>query len=103
MFACRLDLVASAYGFCRSDAKTDDHYFLGFPSYWNIVALYLFCLKLSAFLSSIAIITLALMVFTRLKFIYPSRTRPLRRLTLILSTIWGILVFVILLELPNPN
>jgi len=28
-----LPLLASSYQFCRVDAKTDDHYFLGFPSY----------------------------------------------------------------------
>ena len=33
-------VLASCYQFCRSDAKTDDHFFLGFPSYWNIVAFY---------------------------------------------------------------
>ena len=26
-------LLASSYQFCRTDAKTDDHFFLGFPSY----------------------------------------------------------------------
>ena len=35
-----LPLVASCFQFCRTDAKTDDHFFLGFPSYWNIVAFY---------------------------------------------------------------
>src|SRR5437762_3256853 len=34
-------LLASAYGFCQVAAKTDDGYFLGFPSYWNIIAFYL--------------------------------------------------------------
>jgi phosphatidylglycerophosphate synthase len=42
-FAASLAILASAYGFSRDDAKTADHYFLGFPSYWNLVALYLFC------------------------------------------------------------
>src|SRR5207245_2607747 len=37
-------VLASAYGFCRTDAKTADHYFTGFPSYWNIVAFYLYTL-----------------------------------------------------------
>src|SRR2546426_826380 len=31
-------LLASMYGFCQTSAKTDDGYFLGFPSYWNIIA-----------------------------------------------------------------
>ena len=32
------------YGFCQVQAKTDDGYFLGFPSLWNVVALYLYVL-----------------------------------------------------------
>ena len=35
-------LLSSAYGFGSTDAKTSDHFFTGFPSYWNIVALYLY-------------------------------------------------------------
>src|SRR5438105_4852514 len=35
-------LLSSAYGFGSADAKTADHFFTGFPSYWNIVALYLY-------------------------------------------------------------
>src|SRR5580765_7856506 len=38
-------LLASIYGFCQTTAKTDDGYFLGFPSYWNIVAFYLYLLE----------------------------------------------------------
>src|SRR5215471_9287648 len=33
-----LPLIASAYGFCQKQAKTSDSFFLGFPSYWNIMA-----------------------------------------------------------------
>ena len=39
-----LPLLASAYGFSQVNVKTDDGFFLGFPSYWNIVAYYLFVL-----------------------------------------------------------
>src|SRR5204862_6115517 len=35
-----LPLLASAYGFSRANAKTADGFFLGFPSYWNVVAFY---------------------------------------------------------------
>ena len=43
-----LPLLASAYGFCQVEAKTDDGYFLGFPSLWNVVAFYLYVLPLPA-------------------------------------------------------
>lgn len=42
-----MSLLASCYQFCRSDAKTDDHFFVGFPSYWNIAAFYLIALGAS--------------------------------------------------------
>lgn len=38
-------LLASAFGFSRREAKTADGFFLGFPSYWNVVAFYLFFLR----------------------------------------------------------
>src|SRR4029079_12313689 len=42
-----LPLLASSYQFCRTDAKTADHFFLGFPSYWNVVAFYVVVLSLN--------------------------------------------------------
>lgn len=39
-----LVVLTSAYQFCQVDAKTADHYFKGWPSYWNVLALYLFLL-----------------------------------------------------------
>src|SRR5215212_9171762 len=37
-----LPLLASAFGFAQVQAKIDDEgFFVGFPSYWNIIAFYL--------------------------------------------------------------
>jgi phosphatidylcholine synthase len=44
-------LLASAFGFSRREAKTADGFFLGFPSYWNVVAFYLFFLRPPPWLS----------------------------------------------------
>ena len=41
-------VLASAYGFSQTEAKTEDGYFLGFPSYWNIVAFYIYVLRVPA-------------------------------------------------------
>ncbi len=53
-------LLSSAYGFNRTDAKTEDHYFLGFPSYWNIVALYLFVVRWPPHVNAIILLVLAI-------------------------------------------
>lgn len=96
-------MVASGYGFCHVDAKTDDNYFRGFPSYWNLVAFYLFCLGLGPLANAIIVTVLAVMVFIPIKFIYPNRTSPLRALTLTLAVIWGVLTLAMLPALPRSN
>src|SRR4051812_19385508 len=62
--ACLLaPLVASAYGFCQVSAKTEDGYFLGFPSYWNIIAFYLYVLHPPAWFNVGILTFFALMTF----------------------------------------
>lgn len=98
-----LVMIASAYGFSRTDAKTEDHYFLGFPSYWNLVAFYLFCLGFSPVINAAIILLLTLMVFVPIKYIYPSRTELMRPLTLTLAAIWAVATVAMLPALPHPN
>ena len=62
--ACAICL-ASAYQFCQADAKTDDNYFTGFPSYWNIAALYLLALGLKPS-QNLAIIAVLLVILWQL-------------------------------------
>src|SRR5205085_390690 len=69
-----LPLVASAFGFSRVAAKTEDGYFLGFPSYWNIVAFYLYFLTPPAAVSIAGIVTLAVLPFVPASFL--SRPNP---------------------------
>ena len=83
-----LPVLASAYGFSRSDAKTEDHFFLGFPSYWNVVAIYAYLLQLDASLALWIVLGLSAAVFVPLRYIYPSRTRALRPLTLSVLGLW---------------
>ncbi|HJU27535.1 MAG TPA: hypothetical protein VJ718_00080 [Candidatus Binataceae bacterium] len=96
-------MIASAYGFCRVDAKTEDNYFLGFPSYWNLVALYLYCLALPTAINELIVIVLGSMVFVPIKYIYPSRTEPMRPLTLALAAIWAVVTVAMLPEIPKPD
>ena len=98
-----LVMVASAYGFSRLDAKTTDHYFRGFPSYWNLVALYLFCLGFAPATNATIVVLLALMVFVPIKYIYPNRTELMRPLTLSLAAIWSVATVAMLPMLPRPN
>jgi phosphatidylcholine synthase len=98
-----LVMLASAYGFCQIDAKTEDNYFLGFPSYWNLVAFYLFCLRFPPLVNTAIVIAFAALVFVPIKYIYPSRTLPLRPLTITLGIVWGVVTVAMLPALPAVN
>ncbi len=69
-------LIASAYGFCQSRAKTDDA-FVGFPSYWNIISLYFFVFEPSPEVILGVLGFLSVMVFVPIHYVYPTRTRML--------------------------
>ncbi len=69
-------VLASAIGFARVDAKTEDDFFLGFPSYWNILAIYLWLFGLGPAVSTIWIVGLSIAVFVPLKYLYPSKLEP---------------------------
>lgn len=98
--AC-LALLASAYRFCHADAKTADHYFTGFPSYWNIVALYLYVFAWGPAACAALTFGLALLVFAPLRFLYPSRMAWMRASTVGLGLVWAVAVAAILLMLPE--
>ena len=93
-------LLSSAYGFNREDAKTSDHFFTGFPSYWNIVVFYLFIARLPAWINAAILVALAVMVFVPIRYLYPSRGAAYQRLTNVLGVIWAVLMLIMLWQFP---
>ena len=87
-------LLASAYGFCQAAAKTPDFFFTGFPSYWNIVAFYLYALQLPPWLNGLLLCVLSILVFVPIRYIYPTRTVRFRSLTNVLVAFWVIVLLV---------
>ena len=94
-------LLSSGYGFSTTDAKTEDYFFTGFPSYWNIVALYLYAARLAPSLNAIILLVLSALVFVRIGYVYPTRTPILRGLTIALCVVWGLMILAIILMLPD--
>jgi phosphatidylcholine synthase len=101
LWLAALPLIASAYGFCQRDAKTADFFFLGFPSYWNIVGFYLYVLKTPLWVNAFLLIILAILVFVPIKYIYPSRSPRWRLQTNFLGALWGIALCFIVYRLPE--
>ena len=97
-----LPLLASAYGFCQAAAKTDDGYFLGFPSYWNLIVFYLYILQpLSGWVSVAMLAGFAVLTFVPVRYLYTTQRGRLNRLTNILAGAWAGLALYILWLLPD--
>lgn len=96
-------LLSSLFGFVSEDAKTEDHFFTGFPSYWNIAVLYLVVLGLSRILNAVMLLMLSALVFVRIGYVYPTRTTTARTLTVILGLVWSVMMMVLILQLPTPQ
>ena len=78
-------MLSSMYGFVAPDAKSSDHFFTGFPSYWNIVVLYLLLFQVSRYQRDRA----ADLQRARIRpdrLCLPTRTPTLRALTLVLGS-----------------
>src|SRR5215471_10605300 len=94
-------LLSSMYGFVAPDAKTADGFFTGFPSYWNIVVLYLLLFHVPPGWNAVILLVLSGLIFVRIRYVYPSRTPTFRTLTLTLASIWTLMVGVIVALWPS--
>jgi phosphatidylcholine synthase len=88
-------LLASAYGFAQDQAKTDDGYFLGFPSYWNVVAFYLFFLQPAPWFTAATVLLLALLTLLPTRYLYPSMQGALNRVVAGTGLAWGVLLVLV--------
>jgi phosphatidylcholine synthase len=99
-------LLASVYQFCHRDAKTEDHFFRGFPSYWSIVVFYFFMFASSPALNVFIVFSLVSLSFVPIHFIYPSRMPNLFGNRFITTAFqwatlaWGAAIFFVLWSYP---
>jgi phosphatidylcholine synthase len=85
-------ILASCYGFSQRHAKTEDDFFRGWPSYWNVVALELWLLGVAPVWSEVIVCFFAAMVIVPLKYVYPSRAPRFRHLTNLGGLAWILLI-----------
>jgi len=100
VIACAI-LLASAFQFSQTEAKTEDHFFTGFPSYWNIVAIYALILGLNPWLNLAILLVLIALVFVPIKYVYPSRSTQMQKLTLALIAVYFVIAVWALILYPN--
>ncbi|HEY9463796.1 MAG TPA: CDP-alcohol phosphatidyltransferase family protein [Vicinamibacterales bacterium] len=93
-------LLSSAYGFNRTDAKTSDHFFTGFPSYWNVVTFYLLVARWPSEVNAAILAVFALLVFVPIRYVYPSRTPAWSLVTNVFGAIWAGMLLLMLWQYP---
>jgi phosphatidylcholine synthase len=96
-------LLTSAYQFTQIDAKTDEQsfFFKGFPSVWNFLVIYMMLLGLNPWINLTLLVICNILVFVPVKYLYPSRNTRLRRLTLLLTYLYGAIGVWALLQYPS--
>ncbi|MFZ2502882.1 MAG: CDP-diacylglycerol O-phosphatidyltransferase [Nocardioides sp.] len=101
--AVSLPLLASCYQFCRTDAKTEDHCFLGFPDYWNVLAFYVVVLGVGETGTVWLLLIFSVLVFVPIRYVYPSRTELLWYTNMSLTGLWLIIYALIVGDLADPH
>jgi len=103
-------VLSSAYQFCQIDAKTKDHFFKGFPSYWGLVVFYLTLWPSNIWLNAGIVLSLSILSFVPVKFVYPSRLDYLSQYSSVrngfiaATIIWGLATVSMLFFYPDvPN
>jgi phosphatidylcholine synthase len=87
---------SALYHFARSDMKTEDNYFRGFPALWNLVAFYLWVIGTSETAGGIVVALLALSSFTSVAFVHPFRVRDYGAALPVLALVWALATVALL-------
>lgn len=97
-------LVAVLYAYGQVNMKTGDKFFLGFPSYWNIIALYLYWLQPSPLWAVLIIVIPSVLSFIPTRYLYPSKSTVLWKTSWILGGVWfSMLTYMLWVETPPQN
>jgi phosphatidylcholine synthase len=95
-------LVSALYTFARTDMKSSDNFFLGFPALWNIVAYYLLVVQPGQSASAAIIAVFALLTFAPIHFVHPLRVQAHQPWLGGLATMWGVSSLVLLTPSLSP-
>ena len=87
-------VVTGAIYFADRNMKTADNFFRGFPVLRNLAAFYLDLLQPSEWLTAAIVALLAVLTFAPIKFLHPLRVTRLRRLNIVLLTLWFVLALI---------
>lgn len=90
-------LLSSLYTFARTDMKTEDNFFRGFPAVWNVVAFYLFVVHPAPWVGAAAIGLFAVLTFAPIHVVHPVRVRRFQPWLRIATAVWTVGSLVLLI------
>ena len=102
-----LAMGASLFGFSNADAKqAAKGFFMGFPSYWNVVAFYAGILAteyaMGADVVVVLIVVLAVLTIVPVRFVYPNHApKPWRAILVGAGILWTALLLAMLPSYPE--
>ncbi|HEV2294343.1 MAG TPA: hypothetical protein VGR35_10835 [Tepidisphaeraceae bacterium] len=98
-------MVASLFGFANTAAKDEQGgFFLGFPSYWNIVAVYVgvWFHLFGPWLGAMVIVALTILTVLPVRFIYPNLApRPWKMPVMVGAILWTVLLAWMIWRYPD--
>ena len=82
--------LSALYHFARSDMKSADNYFRGFPALWNLVAFYLYVAGAGPATGAITVVALAALTFAPVHFVHPFRVTDYGRWLPLTAVVWAV-------------
>jgi phosphatidylcholine synthase len=82
-------MAVSLYTFANVGMKSEDYYFVGFPSIWNVVVLYFYILDTGWLVNLVTIGILSILTFVPIKFVHPLRVADWREITIPMTVLWA--------------
>ena len=99
-------MIASVLGFANTGAKDEEGgFFLGFPSYWNIAAVYagIVAAEIGVLPNGIALLVLTVLTVAPVGFIYPNLAPRRWKMAIILGAlVWAGMLAVMIWLFPTP-
>ena len=99
-------MIASVLGFANTGAKDEEGgFFLGFPSYWNIVAVYagIAAMDIGVVPNGIALLILTVLTVAPVGFIYPNLAPRRWKLAIIVgAVVWAVMIAAMIWMFPTP-
>ncbi len=97
-----IPILSSLFVYGLKEMKTKDDFFLGWPTLWDLVALYLYWLRPGVTVSTLMIVFFGILNVVPIRYLYPSKNRHFQKSLLGLGVIWAGMIFVFLIQ-ENPN